>query len=216
MFLDLIFPNRCLNCNLIIAANEVVCGICFEHIHFTHHNFDLDNELKSRCQLLFPVEKAYALMNFEDDSLSQKIVHQLKYAHREKIGKTLAEWTFERVGCAVKEIDLITNVPLHKKKLNKRGYNQLHLFTETLAKKLNLDFDHDLIKRNFHKTAQARKTKKQRTSTENLFSLNKPIENRHVLIIDDVYTTGNTMSAVAWEILKTKNNKVSVLVIAVD
>ena len=187
-----------------------------DQILFTHHDFSESNLLKERCSLLFPLENAFALMQFEEESLSRKIVHQLKYGSREKTGKILAEWTGERIHFDDNKPDLMVSVPLHPKKLKERGYNQLHLFTETLSKKLEIPFDHQLIRRNFYQKAQAQKDKSHRAETENLFSVTEEISDTHVLLIDDVFTTGNTMSSVAWEILKAGNNKVSVLVMAVD
>jgi len=216
VILNLLFPNRCLQCNQIISTDELVCGICMDQILFTHHDFPESNPLKERCSLLFPVENAFALMQFEEESLSRKIVHQLKYGSREKAGKILAEWTGERISFDDSKPDLMVSVPLHPKKLKQRGYNQLHLFTETLSKKLEIPFDHQLIRRNFYQKAQAQKDKSHRAETENLFSVTQEISDKHVLLIDDVFTTGNTMSSIAWEILKAGNNKVSVLVMAVD
>jgi competence protein ComFC len=72
------------------------------------------------------------------------------------------------------------------------------------------------MRRNFYSKPQALKNKSGRISHENLFSLNNSISGKHVLLIDDVFTTGNTMSAMAWEILKNKNNKISILVMAND
>lgn len=216
MILNLLFPNRCLECSRIIGSGELVCGICIGQVLFTHHDFSRENLLKERCSLLFPVENAFALMQFEEESVSRKIVHQLKYGSREKTGKILAEWTAERIKFPEDKPDLMISVPLHPKKLKERGYNQLHLFTETLSKKLDIPFDHQVIKRNFYRKAQAQKDKSHRAETENLFSLTQEISDSHVLLIDDVFTTGNTMSSVAWEILKAGNNKVSVLVMAVD
>ncbi|SFI57099.1 comF family protein [Kaistella treverensis] len=213
---DLLFPNRCLECNRIIPADEVVCAACFEQINFTHHRFSVNNPLADKCRLLFPVEKAFALMQFEEESTSQKIIHQLKYGKREKIGEILAKWTLEKADFSTFKPDIFATVPLHPKKLKERGYNQLHLFADTLSKELNIPCDHNLIKRNFYKKAQAQKNREERMFKENLFSVNKEISHQHVLLIDDVFTTGNTMSAVAWEILKAGNNKVSVLVMAVD
>lgn len=216
MFLDFLFPNRCLNCNRIIDAENLVCEACMDQIHFTHHTFGEENELKKRCRLLFPVENAYALMQFREESLSRKIVHDLKYKSREKVGEILAEWTAERLDFKNEKPDLLVSVPLHPKKLKERGYNQLHLFTEMLSTHFEIPYDHTLIKRNFYKKAQVLQDKAHRSKTEDLFSITKNIQNQHVLIIDDVFTTGNTMSSVAWEILKSGNNKVSVLVMAVD
>ncbi len=155
-------------------------------------------------------------MQFDEENLSRKIVHQLKYANREKVGKILANWVSDRIDFGNSPPDLIVTVPLHPKKLKERGYNQLHLFANTLSKSLKIPSDHDLIKRNFYKKAQAKKNKEQRSATEHLFSLTKNISGQHILLINDVFTTGNTISSVAWEILKNPNNKVSILIIAVD
>ena len=217
MFLvDLLFPNRCLECNRIIHHNEVVCELCFDQIHFTHHHHAESNLLLEKCRLLFPIENAFALMRFEEESTSQKIIHQLKYGSREKIGKIIANWTLEKIDFNSMKIDLLATVPLHPKKEKERGYNQLHLFADSLSKELKISCYHTLIKRNFYKKAQAKKRREQRTFNVNLFSINRKISNQHILLIDDVFTTGNTMSAVAWQILKEGNNKVSVLVMAMD
>ncbi len=214
--LDLLFPNRCLECNRIIHHDEAVCELCFEQIHFTHHHFSESNILVEKCRLLFPVENAFALMQFEEESTSQKIIHQLKYGSREKIGKIIASWTLEKIDFTHLKFDFLVTVPLHPKKQKERGYNQLHLFTNTLSKELKIPYDHALIKRNFYKKAQAQKNREQRVFNENLFSITKQISNQHILLIDDVFTTGNTMSAVAWQILKEGKNKVSILVMAMD
>ncbi len=216
MILDLLFPNRCLHCNRIIPGDEIICELCFDQVNFTHWKFDEDNLLKQRCNLMFPTENAYSLMQFEEESLSRKIVHALKYDSREKTGKILARWTTERLTFNGREPDLFVTIPLHPKKEKKRGYNQLHKFANELSKHFDIPVDHEVLKRNSYKKAQALKDKSQRSEMENRFSIQKNIENKHVLIIDDVYTTGNTMASAAWEILKTGNNKVSVLVMAID
>lgn len=216
MMIDLFFPNRCLGCNRIIDGDDIVCPICVEKIHFTHIDFYGNSYIKEKCNLLFPVEHSFALLQFEKESLSRKIIHELKYKSREKIGKTLAEWTIERVQLHKNKPDLFVSVPLHPKKLKERGYNQLHLFTETLSQHYDIPFSHDLIQRNHYSKAQALKDREHRLQSENPFSLTRNISNQHILLIDDVFTTGNTLSSIAWEILKSGNNKVSVLVMAMD
>lgn len=216
ILVDLLFPNRCLECNRIIHHNEVVCELCFDQIHFTHHHYSESNLLLEKCRLLFPIENAFALMQFEEESTSQKIIHQLKYGSREKIGRIIANWTLEKIDFSQTKFDLSVTIPLHPKKQKERGYNQLHLFADHLSKELKIPCDHTLIKRNFYKKAQAKKNREQRIFNEDLFSITKQISNQHILLIDDVFTTGNTMSAVAWQILKEGNNKVSVLVMAID
>ena len=216
MLLDLLFPNRCLHCNQIISKDELVCEICFSHINFLHYNFPEENELKNRCKLLFPIENAFALMQFEEEALSRKIIHQLKYRSQEKVGEILANWTIEKLRFDTDKPDVLVTVPLHPKKLKKRGYNQLHLFADTLSKHWNIPHYKEFLKRNTYQKAQATKDKSHRLETQYNFSTTENIDGKHFLLIDDVFTTGNTMSAIAWEILKNKNNKISILVMAYD
>lgn len=216
MILDLIFPNRCIHCNRIIESYFLVCNLCLDQIHFTHYDYFERNPIKEKCSLLFPVENTYALIRFEEESLSRKIIHELKYKGREITGKILAEWTTERLDFKNQRPDLMVSVPLHPKKLRERGYNQLHLFTETLSKFYGIPFDHHLIQRNHYSKAQALKDKQHRLETINTFSVTQPVTGKHILLIDDVFTTGNTISSIAWEILNSGDNKVSILVMAVD
>ena len=214
MFLDVLFPNRCLECDEIISKNEIVCVKCLDKIHFTHWDFG-ENLLKQKAQFLFPVENAFSLMFFDKKGLSREILHQLKYRNQERVGGILADWVTERMEITEKP-DLLINIPLHPKKLKERGYNQLHFFTEILSSEYGIPFDHDLLKRNSHSKAQAQKDKSHREETKYDFSLTKEIENQHILLVDDVFTTGNTMSAIAWEFLKNKKNRVSILVMAME
>ena len=214
MFLDILFPNRCLECDEIISKNEIVCVKCLDKIHFTHWDFG-ENLLKQKAQFLFPVENAFSLMFFDKKGLSREILHQLKYRNQERVGGILADWVTERMEITEKP-DLLINIPLHPKKLKERGYNQLHLFTEKLAEYYEIPFRHDLLQRESYHKAQAQKNKADRGETKYQFSLSEIVENKHVLLIDDIYTTGNTMSAAAWEILKHKGNKLSILVMAME
>lgn len=216
MFLDILFPNRCLNCNTLIHKGELVCYSCMRHIDFAHYTSETDNVLYQKCQLLFPTRSAHYLMNYSKGGLSQNIIHQLKYHNRKNIGKTLAEWAVDRMSFNENLPDILVPVPLHVKKERQRGYNQLHIFMEVLSRNLNVSYDHTLLKRNKHKKAQALQSKIHRTQNMGMFSLTKPIENKHIMIIDDVFTTGNTLGSMAWELLKSSSNTISVLIMALD
>ncbi|MBO6201107.1 MAG: ComF family protein, partial [Chryseobacterium sp.] len=185
--------------------------------HFSHHQFSENNDLKEKVSLLFPVENAFSLMLYEKESLAQKIIHQLKYNHREKIGKNLAEWAIEKLNFEDRKPDLIATVPLHPKKLKQRGYNQLHIFGNELAKHFQIPISHSLLQRIKHSKAQAKKDQNERLKTKNAYQLTEKIHDKHILLIDDVYTTGNTSSNIAWEILRNSENvRVSLLVMAMD
>lgn len=217
MLLDLLFPNRCLHCNRIIDKDELVCHLCFENISFSNFDYNQPNPLQERAQLHFPCENSYALMLFEKDGLSQKLIHQLKYGGQKNIGKTLANWTTERLNFDQNKPNLIVSVPLHSKKLKTRGYNQLHIFGNELSKDYNIPVNHQLLKRNIHSTSQAKKDKVHRNETASIFSVTETMDAAHILLIDDVYTTGNTLSTIAWELLKQNpKHKISILVMAID
>ncbi|KUG13598.1 phosphoribosyltransferase [Elizabethkingia sp. HvH-WGS333] len=214
-FTDILFPNRCLQCNHIIGGKDIICEECYDQVDFIHWESLPETPLQQRLSSLFPIENSYALMNFEKEGLSRKLIHNLKYANREIIGDTLARWTAEKINLKSKP-DILINIPLHIKKLKKRGYNQLHRFTEILSKEWNIPYNHHYLKRTAYSTAQARKKLIHRKENLNIFTVPNPVENIHFLLIDDVCTTGSTLASCAWEILKTPGNKLSVLVMAID
>jgi len=187
-----------------------------DQVHFTHQDYFADNFVKQKCRLLFPVENAFALMKFEKQDVSRKIIHELKYRSREIIGKNLAEWTINSLDFKNERPDLFVTVPLHPKKLRERGYNQLHLFTRVLSDFYNIPYDNELLRRNHYSKAQALKNKRNRLNIDHTFSVTKDVSEKHILLIDDVFTTGNTLATIAWEILRKGNNKLSVLVMAMD
>lgn len=216
MILDLLFPNRCIHCNRTIGGQQIVCAFCLDKISFLHEGMAAHEELAQRCRLLFPAKNTMALMKFEAGGLSQEIIHELKYRKREKIGKTLAEWALQKLDISAVNADFIATVPLHPKKLKARGYNQLSLFASTISKATGIPYREKLIRRNFYKSAQAQKNRLARTETGQLFTVTEPVNNSHILLIDDVLTTGNTIASVAWELLRERTNTVSILVMAVD
>ncbi|QCX52783.1 ComF family protein [Elizabethkingia sp. JS20170427COW] len=212
--LDILFPNRCLSCNTIITGDGLICEKCYSKVNFTHWEHLSPNPLEKRLALFFNIQHAYALMNFEKKGLSQKIIHQLKYGKRENIGKTLAFWCYERIHLKP-SIDYLVTVPLHPSKLKKRGYNQLHLFADTLSQLWNIPHFKNFLTRETFNSAQAQKDRVHREQNKVQFQLNSEIKNKHILLIDDVCTTGGTLSSCAWELIKNQNT-VSVLVMAID
>ncbi len=217
MIFDFLFPNRCLNCNKLIDKDEVICEICLEKVNFTHHHFAANNSLMEKVRLMAPLGHAYSLFYYEKGSLAQHIIHTLKYNHREKIGKILAKWVWERIDFKDCKPDLIITVPLHPRKLKQRGYNQLHLFANELSKHFQIPVNHHFLRRTKHSRAQASKNQSERLKTKNAYQLTETISDKHILLIDDVYTTGNTISNIAWEILNnSKNVRISILVMAMD
>ncbi len=213
--LDLLLPQRCTGCDLIVDADELLCEECLQQINFCNEDFDSHNKLYRRLQLLFPLRNAFSLMEFEKESLSRKIIHELKYNSRERHGKFFAEWTSERLQFDEREKPtVIVGVPLHPKKKRKRGYNQLDLFNQILGERMKIPVDKEALIRTNFRRSQASKNKARREKTDQGFRLVKPLTHTHFLLTDDVCTTGNTLASCAWELLKEPSNSVSILTIA--
>ncbi|PIE51047.1 MAG: phosphoribosyltransferase [Flavobacteriales bacterium] len=213
--MNILFPNRCLDCNTIIPPDEIVCELCFSKIDFTHFDYHGNHSFRDKCSLLFPVERAFALMYFKEQNLARKIIHALKYKGRAKLGLKIADWTIPRIDFKDNKPDLLVSVPLHSKRLQTRGYNQLHLFTEKIAQHFEIPFNHCVFKRDFNTKAQALRNKISRQKNQGLFSFDQKVSNQHILLIDDVFTTGTTLSNLAWQLIE-QNNTVSILVMALD
>lgn len=158
-------------------------------------------------------------MYFNKFNTTQKLVHYLKYKNRQDIGTFLAQW----FGHELKEqnvydsVDCIIPVPIHPKKLKRRGYNQISSFCKTLGKLLEIPCEEELLIKVSDNSSQTFKSRFERyKDIQTNFKLTDTVflENKHVLLIDDVITTGATIVSCCEELLKTENIKISVLSIA--
>lgn len=148
------------------------------------------------------------------------LLHNLKYKGFEEIGLFLGNW----LGYELKEmepysnIDLVIPVPLHKNKLRKRGYNQVTLFAKQLAKHLNAEFINDVLIKTTNTSSQVNKNRISRwfSNAEIFQAINThKIANKHVLLVDDIITTGATLEACSNILLNTKNVKISIATMAI-
>ncbi|WP_369793439.1 ComF family protein [Lacinutrix sp. Hel_I_90] len=141
-----------------------------------------------------------ALLRFEKKGSVQQLIHELKYREQQDVGLFLGNWLGEELKTieAYKSIDLVIPVPLHKNKLRRRGYNQVTKFGQQIAKALNTDYDESVLIKITNTTSQVNKKRFARWSNnDELFSLinKEKIENKHILLVDDIITTGATIEA---------------------
>jgi len=215
--IDFLFPKFCLGCNVIISKHQnLLCEPCKHSLPCTHWNFDSDNYIYSKLKPYINLYKATSLLRFHNKNETQNLLHQLKYGGQQNLGVLFAEMLAPTFISENNLPDSIVPIPIHPKKLKIRGYNQLDVFGNSLAKILNISFNSDVLKRSIHQESQTLKSRKERLiRIKNSFKLNNTDKtSKHILLIDDVCTTGATLIYCANLLLKIPDIKVSVATIS--
>lgn len=216
----LFYPKLCANCEQQLVQNEtVICTFCRHDLPLTNFTDYTENKVSKIFYGRVSIEKAYSLLFFRKKGITKKLIHELKYKGNEEIGVFFGNWLGELLAENKKfaDIDCIIPVPLHPKRKKERGYNQVHKFGVYLSEHLNIQLIENKLIRDSSSKTQTFKSRFERFSDlETKFFLNDVsfFENKHVLLIDDVITTGATIEACAKELQKTPEIKISILTIA--
>ncbi|QNK76611.1 ComF family protein [Winogradskyella sp. PAMC22761] len=219
--LNLFFPMVCEACNDALSDNEVLlCTSCRHHLPVTNFHFNDVETVKKTVYGRVKLENATALLHFTKKGIVQQILHNLKYRGHESIGEFFGKWLGAELATidAYKNIDVVVPVPLYRSKLRKRGYNQVAKFSQELAKALNAEYnDTVLIKIKSTKTQvfKARTTRWKDDGALFNISENKSLAGKHILLVDDIITTGATVEACAAVLLKIHNIKLSLATLAI-
>ena len=134
--LHLFFPPTCAGCQSVLMSNEnVICTKCRHEIPLTQHHKNPENDAYKKFYGRIPVEQVSALVYFHKKGIVQELIHSLKYRGQERIGTVLGKWYAEELKEleSIKNIDYIIPVPLHKKRMRERGYNQVEGFGKVEA-----------------------------------------------------------------------------------
>ncbi len=219
--INIFFPQVCYGCNSFLSDNEkYVCTSCRHELPVTNFHFDNKEAVKKVLYGRVKLEHATALLRFEKKGIVQQLLHKLKYKGYEDIGLLLGGW----LGTELKEmgdyndIDIVIPVPLHKRKLKKRGYNQVEKFAKEVASILEVPYKDQVLQKSSSTSTQVFKKRIARWSDKDeVFTLANPslIANKHILLCDDIITTGATIEACANELLKAPNVKISVVTMAI-
>lgn len=218
---NIFFPKTCVLCQEKLMGNEeIICLHCENQLPYTHFSDFPNNNFEKKFYGRIPIESATSLLFFKKQGYAQKLIHQLKYRGKQKIGSFLGE----KLGIEMRKsnrfsnLDAIIMVPLHPKKQRIRGYNQLTFFARQLAVELQIPvLEHVLIKTE-QSDSQTRKSRMMRfEKLKENFYLQHPekIQGLHILLVDDVFTTGATLEACAQELLKAGNVKLSFATMAI-
>jgi ComF family protein len=164
------------------------------------------------------VENATAFLFYDKQSKYGHLLHEFKYKGYREIGIYLGELLGSRLNnSSFNDIDLIVPVPLHFSKLRSRGFNQSEVFGQGLSKSLNKPVLGKALKRNVFTSTQTRKGRFDRwKNVEGIFQVSDPdlLKHKHILLIDDVVTTGATLEAAGSAILNIEGTKLSIATLA--
>lgn len=214
--LHLAFPHVCEACGTDnLQADHLLCLHCLSLLPQTNFHLHSGNPVEKIFWGRIPVTNATAQYYFTKESLMQHLIHQFKYKGNKDVGIYLGKL----VGHALQEsnrfssIDALIPLPLHRSKEHKRGYNQAMVLCEGIANVLFKPVFKDVVARPEQTETQTRKGRIQRwQNMEGRFELQNPktIEGKHILLVDDVVTTGATLEACGQELLKAENVQISI------
>jgi ComF family protein len=220
-FLSLLFPRLCYACGNQLLRNEsLICTECYVLIPRTNYHLEKNNPVEQlfwgRCM----IEKAAAFSFYNRDSRIRKLVHNLKYKGIREIGTELGKLYGLSLlrSDFLNEVDMIIPVPLHPSKKRIRGFNQSDLISDGLSEATGIPVFKDVLERTLKTDTQTRRSRYDRwENVGGIFSVNGSVDisGKHILLIDDVITTGSTIESCASELLKAENVKVSVAALAV-
>ena len=220
-FINLMFPNLCVVCGIHLQKNEhQLCLSCLHDIPRTNYHLIVDNPIERKFWGKVPIHRATSYFFFQKGSSFQKLLHILKYQGNKEIGELLGKYAAMDLldSPDFASVDLIIPVPLHPQKYRLRGYNQSEWIGKGISDILNKPVNTTSLQRIRENTTQTQKSVYERyENTEGIFQLcNKTeLEGKHVLLIDDVLTTGSTLEACIVALLDAPGIKISVFTLAV-
>ena len=219
-FLSLVYPEICLVCSKSLFKHEkVICMKCYHHLPRARFADDPRNPAAQVFWGRVPLEMVITGFLYNKGNAIQQLIHTFKYRGNKNIGIFLGGELGNEISgiSAFDDISFILPVPLHPKKQKKRGFNQSEVIAKGIAAKINAEVNTNILFRKSFSASQTRKSKYERwENVESIFALKneKTIENKHILLIDDVITTGATIEACVLCLLKTKGVRVSVVALA--
>jgi ComF family protein len=202
----------------LTIGEEIVCISCLSELPVTNFTEDRNNPLEKSFFGRIQIEFATALLYYSKDNPVQSLIEKLKYKNDEGIGSFLGNWLGGQLKSNphFEQIDIIVPVPLHPKKLKKRGYNQLTKFGEQISSALQKPYREDILSRKIYVETQTKKDRSHRILNEEIFTINNlnDLHGKHVLLIDDVITTGATIESCCKALLKAQNVKITLAAMA--
>ncbi len=217
----LLFPNYCSVCNRnLMYYEKAICMHCQSRLPRLMMCDEADNQVEKVFWGRVPLESATALLKMPRNGVTQRLIHRLKYHNDKEVGERLGALLGHEMQQSMRmcAFDYIIPVPLHPKKMHVRGYNQCDCIAQGIAEACQVSALLNNLTRVQHTTSQTRRGRLSRwNNVKDVFWVKDPelLENKHVLLVDDVITTGATIEGCAKALLKVKGLKLSVAALAV-
>jgi len=214
--LHVVFPHVCDGCGSdLLNIESRLCIRCIASLPETNFEIHPNNPVEKDFWGRIPIANAAAHLYFTKESLVQHLMHQLKYKGNKELGLQLGRLMGNALKSANRfsDINALIPLPLFPSKEKKRGYNQATVLCDGIAEILKIPVLNNVITRPQHTETQTKKGRIERwRNIEGKFQMIDPlkIQNKHILLVDDVVTTGSTLEACANELLKADNVKLSI------
>lgn len=219
--LRLIFPDLCCHCGEPLVGDERnICTLCLSKITWTHNAAHSENDTEIRLTGRIPVVAAASLLEFHKGNVAQSIIHQIKYHGNTQLAHQFGTILGEELKASRRfdDIDIVAPVPLFWWRHLRRGYNQSQLLAAEVAKTLQCQLSTNNLYRRRHTPSQTHRNRQQRIDNMvSAFSVRSPkqLEGKHLLLIDDVLTTGATTESCYHALQSIPDLRISVATLAI-
>lgn len=218
--LNLFYPHLCLLCDKPLIEDEhELCLHCLCNLPRSDYHKRPDNPMLKLFAGIPQLKEVAGFLLYEKEGYAQSLVHSFKYRNNKKLAKYLGRIasSYLQADNLFNEIDILVPVPLHPKKERKRGYNQSELIAQGIASIYNKPVIPNVL---YRKTASSTQTKKSRyerhVNVEKIFALHETetFRYKHILLIDDVITTGATSIACIEALTNVPDIRISILALS--
>ncbi len=220
--LSLFYPRLCVVCRDVLREGEdYFCLHCLFRLPVTKHYLCPENSMTNQLAGKILFEKACGFLFYYKGGMARSVVSEIKYKGNQGLGRWMGKYASGMMleSGFFNTIDLIVPVPLHKKKRRQRTFNQAEIFAQGVSESTGIMLDSSTLYRQISNVTQTKKGSFERwLNTRNIFALNNPeiFAGKHILLVDDVFTTGSTIEACAEAITKAcPDVKVSILTLAI-
>jgi ComF family protein len=216
-FYELIYPNLCLGCleKSIAKGKNNFCFTCHSELAYTNDHEKIDNDLMYHFYGRVPIQRGMALLWYSEGGVVQNMIHNLKYKGMKSIGNQLGVILGDKlfVSGIYKDVDALIPVPMHYRKQLERGFNQAEVIAQGVSTETNIIVINDVLTKEQDTSTQTKKTRQERVNNAiDVYKIKNQdkIKGKHIMLIDDVVTTGSTLESCALVLLKNGASKISI------